>query len=491
MSCATGTINPYVPSGDMPWNRLRASHLYRRLNFGATPQEIKTALTFTPSQVVDQLLNMAIAQTLPAPPVWYDWTREPINDYSDFNSEIYGHREEWGVQWVNDMLTKGLREKLTLFWQNHFVAGWSDYQCSSYLYEYHKVLQQYAFGNFKDFVYQIGITPAMLVYLNGNVNTKESPNENYARELMELFTMGHDNGYTQEDIEQLARALTGWQASSDTCQLTTFDASLFDDTNKTIFGQTANFTYSTAIDLIFSARSSEIAHFICGKLYRFFICNEIDANIVNAMAQTFISNNFEITPVLRQLFKSEHFFDEYNIGHLIKSPIENFVQFVHTLSMPYDDGSVTGLFYMAIDEGQTLFNPPNVAGWPGHRAWINETTLALRWDQISYWIQYFPYSVWYQLRDMVVDVLSTNAGTALSEDDIIDPALVAATIVDFLVVKGLPTAQDYQNATDVFKGSVPQNYFDEGVWNIGWDEYINQVRQLLYHIVKLPEYQLN
>ncbi len=303
--------------------------------------------------------------------------------------------------------------------------------------------------------------------------------------------MGRDNGYTQEDIEQLARALTGWQASSDTCQLTTFDASLFDDTNKTIFGQTANFTYSTAIDLIFSARSSEVAHFICGKLYRFFICNEIDANIVNAMAQTFISNNFEITPVLRQLFKSEHFFDEYNIGHLIKSPIENFVQFVHTLSMPYDDGSVTGLFYMSIDEGQTLFNPPNVAGWPGHRAWINETTLALRWDQISYWIQYFPYSVWYQLRDMVVDVLSTNAGTALSEDDIIDPALVAATIVDFLVVKGLPTAQDYQNATDVFKGSVPQNYFDEGVWNIGWDEYINQVRQLLYHIVKLPEYQLN
>lgn len=481
MSCATGTINPYLPNADMPWNRLRASHLYRRLAFGATDQQIVAALAMQPTALVDQLVNAAVAAPLSPPPSWYDWTRAPINDYTDFDSEIYGHREELSVLWLNAMFDHSLRNKLALFWHSHFATEWNVYRCSSYMYEYFKLLQQHAVGNFKQLVYQMGISPAMLLYLNGNISTKDAPNENYARELMELFTMGRDNGYTQEDIVELSRALTGWEATDETCQPASFNPANFDDTDKTIFGQTANYNYATAIDLIFAQRATEISQYICGKLYRFFVSTEPSPSIINALAQTFANNNFELAPVLRQLFKSEHFFDEYNIGHLIKSPIENYLQFAHTLSMPYDNGTITGFYYAAIDQGQELWNPPNVAGWPGQRAWMNETTLALRWDGISYWIYYFPYSVWYYLRDMAI-ALTDNTN---------DPALAAAAIVDFLLVKGLPTASDYQIATDVFKGSIPQNYFDEGVWSLEWSEVIDQIKALLYHIVKLPEYQLN
>lgn len=481
MPCATGSINVYVSSANIPWNRLRAAHLYRRMAFGATHQQINAALTQTPAAVVDQIVNAAMIAPLPDPPVWYDWTREPIDDYADFNSDVFYHRDQWGIRWITDMFTNSFRERMALFWINHFVTVWNTYLCSAYLYEYHKLLQVHALGNFKNFVHAVGITPAMLVFLNGNLNTKDSPNENYARELFELFTLGQNNGYTQEDIQETARALTGWQASTDSCAPVSFDDTQFDDGSKTIFGQTANFDYDGLIDLLFAQRSSEIAHFICGRLYRHFVAHDIDDAIVADLAQTFIANNFEIAPVVRQLFKSEHFFDSYNIGHLYKSPIENFLNFFHTLTIPYDNGTITGFFYASVNQGQLLFEPPNVAGWPGHRFWINETTLTYRWQDIGFFIQYFPYSVFDYLIAMIRDV--TN--------DTYTVDLAARTLVDFVLVKGLPHEDDYDVATVIFKGNIPQNYFDDGSWNLQWDEAREQVRALLYHLVKLPEYQLN
>ncbi|OWY19984.1 DUF1800 domain-containing protein [Sphingobacteriales bacterium UPWRP_1] len=494
MSCATGSIAPYTPSANVPWDRRRVAHLYRRMGFGATNSQITAGLAMTPTALVDQIINQALALPLPTQPVWYDWTRYPVDDYTDFGDESYSHRIELTRQWISNMLAQGFKEKLTLFWHNHFVTEWNNYNCSAYLFQYHKLLHQYALGNFKLFAHYIGITPAMLLYLNGNQNEVGSPNQNYARELMELFTMGQNNGYTEDDIEQMARALTGWKVpySDDidayTCADSYFDAAYFDNTAKTIFGQTGMWRNDAdpahpenVVNLIFSQRADEVAGYICTKLYRFYIANDVDTDIVAALADTFKNNNFEITPVLRQLFKSEHFFDEANIGHLIKSPMELAVGLHHTLQIPADDNRLNGIFYDCADMAQELFEPVNVAGWPGYRTWINENNLTRRWDYAGYYVYY--------VDDATLDSWVELAKNLTNDSN--DPAVVTAALVDFLLPKGMETPAEYETATDVFKGSIPQNYFDEGLWNLDWAEARDQIRNLLLFLVKQPSFQLN
>lgn len=494
MSCAIGSINPFMPSATTPWNRRRVAHLYRRMGFGATNEQIIAGLALSPSALVDQIINQAIALPLPTPPVWYDWTRYPVDDYTDYGDEIYVHRGEMLRQWIGNMIALGFKEKLTLFWHNHFVTEWNNYSCSAYLYQYHKLLHEYALGNFKLFAHYIGINPAMLLYLNGNQNEVGNPNQNYARELMELFTMGQNNGYTEADIEQMARALTGWKVpySGDidayTCGDAYFDAAYFDNTQKTIFGQTGNWRNDAnpnnpenVVNLIFTQRSDQVATFICTKLYRFYISNDVDTDIVDALATTFKNNNFEIVPVLRQLFKSEHFFDDANIGHLIKSPFELGVGLHHCLHIPYDNNRLNGLFYDCADMAQELFEPVNVAGWPGHRTWINENNLTRRWDYAGYYVYY--------VDDTTLDYWVDLAKTLTQDSN--DPAIVTAALVDFMLPKGLESPEEYVTATDVFKGSIPENYFEDGLWNLDWTEARDQIRNLFIYITKLPPFQLN
>jgi uncharacterized protein (DUF1800 family) len=180
-------------------------------------------------------------------------------------------------------------EKLALFWHNHFVTRNEDYGCPSYLYQYHKLLQQYALGNFKTFVKEIGKTPAMLVFLNGVQNTRFNPNENYARELYELFTLGRDNGYTQQDIVQTAKALTGWNSleNNQYCGRINFFPALHDPAQKTIFGKTNTYNYDTLHDLLFAERAVQISEYICGKLYRYFVSPQVDEVIVSELATIF------------------------------------------------------------------------------------------------------------------------------------------------------------------------------------------------------------
>lgn len=488
MGCATGSIAAYIPSATMPWNRQRIAHLYRRMGFGATNTQILAGISLSPSALVDQIINQAIAMPLPTPPIWYDWTRAPVNDYTDFGAQAYEHRIEWSRQWITDMISKGFREKMALFWHNHFVTQHGSYSCSAYLYEYHKLLQEYALGNFKIFTHKIGLTPAMLLFLNGNLNEKDNPNENYARELMELFTMGQNNGYTESDVVEMARALTGWVCTADECQPATFVSSRFDNTNKIIFGQTGNWHNVTnpsdpnnVVNLIFTQRAQQAATFICTKFYQFFVAHEPDPDIIAALASTFLSNNFEIVPVLRQLFKSQHFFDDANIGHLLKSPLELQVGLMHQLQINYDPSILNAIFYDAYELGQELFNPINVAGWEGHRTWINENTLTRRW-QIG------------QYRINNANETTKNAWVQLAKDlsnNSSDPALVAQVLVDYILPKGLLNADEYESATDVFKGTIPDNYFEQGQWNLDWTSVPDQIQNLFYHLTKLPAFQLN
>ena len=215
------------------------------------------------------------------------------------------------------------------------------YNCAGFLYYYINCLQRNAIGNFRTLISEIGLTNAMLFYLDGAFNNGNNPNENYARELYELFTLGEGNGYTEEDIVETARALSGYtDRGEEGCSPVNYRADRHDNGEKTILGQTGNWDYDDVIEILFTQRSNEIANYICSKLYQFFVHPDIDdeagnaRTIIEGLAATFTANNFELAPVLRQLFKSEHFFDDDAVGVIIKSPFDLYFNLIKELGLP-------------------------------------------------------------------------------------------------------------------------------------------------------------
>lgn len=475
--CINGTLAPYIPSAIKPWDRARALHVLRRLGQSASFDNVSAALAMSPSDFIDQLVDQAINIPLSAPPAWENWT---IDQFGDFDT-MFMRFDEWRDTLVKDLKENGLREKLTLFWHNHFVTQVEGYVFAPYGYIYRKTLQEYSMGNFKDFVAAIGKTQAMLAYLSGGLSTKDAPNENYARELFELFTMGQDNGYTQQDITETARALTGWTVPN--FQLgnapTAFIPQIHDDGIKTIFDQTGNWGYDDVINLIFTERSAEVANFIVSKLYRFFVNQQEDEAVISELAQDFINSNFAIEPVLRKLFKSEHFFDDAVFATQVKSPLEMELNFLNEMNL--DDPSLYQFIkFGAIILGQELLNPPDVAGWQGHHEWIDATKLTNRWQVLDYFLFYLYENQPELLRTFAKD-LSGNSN---------DPDYISQVIVDHFFPRGLQQAFEYERVSIIFRGEIPQNYYDDGSWNLDWDEAPIQVAFLIYSLFRMPEFQL-
>lgn len=492
-NCATGTIAPYVPSTERPWNRQRAAHLYKRLKFGATFEEIEAALSLNPLDIIDNIINETLAEPIPTDPEWADWS------LSSYGQDMIGEQaisQSYQLidRWMTDMLTKGFKERLMLFWHNHFVTRIDDYGCPSYMYQYYKLLNTHALGNFKDFTHKMGTNPAMLMFLNGAQNSRFEPNENYARELFELFTLGESNGYTQKDIEETARALTGWVNVSEICAEINFAAFHFDQGEKTIFGQTGNWNYNELHDILFTERRNEIATHICTQIYTYFVSTEIDEDIIAEMATTFKANDFELTPVFRQLFKSEHFFDEANMNTKVKSPLDMVMNYMKEAKFPitdyYDEALgynevMINVYFICSQLGQELFNPINVAGWEGDRIWINNNILTGRWLTIDRF-----------LGSTATDeaLISTLIDLAKGiSDNSSDPDFITQLIVDFMIPQGLQNPEDYAKATQAFKWEVPENYFQDGSWNLDWEVDIigGQMYYLLRHISRIPEFQLS
>lgn len=477
--CETGGIEVYVPSADNPWTKEKISHLYRRMGFGANVETLDAGLDVDPNELVDTLMDDAVSLVLTEEPEWAFWN---FDDYEDYPAESSDQRQFLYKQFMLDMINNGFRDKMTLFWSNHFVTEIETYACPSYNWQYYTLLQQNALGNFKTFVQEVGLTPAMLVYLNGFENTSEEPNENYARELFELFTLGEDNNYTQTDIVETAKALSGYVGITVQCGDISFVEADHDSTEKTIFGQTGNWGYQDIIDILFEQRSDEIATHICTKLYQFFVSHSVNDDIVDELKSTFIENDFEIDPVLRQLFKSEHFFDDDVIGVQIKSPMELALSFVNETEFSLNDDVLEGLAYLNSVLGQVLFSPVDVAGWQGNHDWINASTLTGRWLTIEYYI--------YGIYDAFPDDLQNLVDTIIGEESN-DPAFVTKEIIDYFIPNGLQTVDAYIEATEVFKWEVPTNYYDQGLWNLTWDTIPAQVGVLLAHMSKIPEFQLH
>ncbi|RMH66798.1 MAG: DUF1800 domain-containing protein, partial [Bacteroidetes bacterium] len=341
-------------------------------------------------EAVADLVAEALARPLPEPPPWFD-DAPPQPDTPEFEAYVTLNAmrvNEYRAGWMASLHTGGLREKLTLFWHNHFVTSVDTYFLAPFAYRYLTLLRTHTLGNFRAFVDAIGRDAAMLVYLNGTQNRRGAPNENYARELLELFTMGPTGpdgspNYTETDIQEIARALTGWVV--DYFTLTTQHVLfLFDDGEKSFFGRTGRFGYDDVVSILFEERGSQIAHFICRKLYAEFVYAVPDDALVADLAQVMLDNDFALAPVIQTLLSSAHFFDEQVIGAQVKSPVGLLTGLLSETGTTPPDALYPLLLFGALLAGQLLLDPPNVAGWPGHHAWLSTSTLPTRWLLTDY-----------------------------------------------------------------------------------------------------------
>jgi hypothetical protein len=481
-SCNESTLAPYIPSGGNPWSTSKINHVYRRLGFGASQDKIDAALGLTPSEFIDNLVDGAFNLPPTTTPIWGNYA---VSDFGDFEVDNEQFIQNWRVQTGNDLISEDLRGRITSFWLNHFVTGLETYFYAPYLFQYYNVTQTHAVGNLKDFVRAIGITPAMLVYLNGYENTNIEPNENFARELYELFTLGEGNNYTQNDITETAKALTGYNHWTEEGAPFYFDESTWVDGDKTIFGQTGNWKYDDVIDILFQERATEVATHICSKLYRFFVSPAIDAliefEVIQPLAQSLIDNNFELAPMLKLLFKSEHFFDERALGVIIKSPFDVMFQFVNETEFFYNDELMEAFLYFAGVFGQSIFNPPDVSGWQRDEDWISTSSLTGRWQFTELYLGI--------LYDNGLSSTFVDFTKALTNDSN-DPYFITQVLIDHFMSKELYSPGDYDIATDIFKWEVPQNYYDDGSWNLDWPDVDYQIYLLLSHLATIPEFQL-
>ncbi|MGA9240095.1 MAG: DUF1800 domain-containing protein [Robiginitalea sp.] len=497
VNCNTAPLAPNTS----PLDRLQVQHLYRRAGFGASVQTIDQAEGQSADQLVDSIINQALALPPIPAPEWATWNQDNYPaDNDQRRAVIRTQIDALALDYIRELQTNTLRDRLSFFWSNHFVTELDVYDSPAFLYEYVNCLQRNALGNFKTFVHEIGLTNAMLFYLDGAFNNGRNPNENYARELFELFTLGEGNGYTEEDVVETSKALSGYTERGEVRWTPVlFDETAFDSGPKTILGQTGNWGYDDVIDILFQERPQEIAGFICQRLYEFFVHpDSSDAagnaqTIISGMAATFIANDFELAPVLSQLFKSQHFFDDNAIGVIIKSPFDLYLNFIDETGFTATETTLSFTRESARLLGQELFDPIDVAGWQRNRSWINTNFMIGRWLTMEVLIQGYFQENPEQFRTLAMEV----AGAANSNTS--NPETVVRALVDKFLPKGLLTDQEFENAMSVFKiEDVPGNYYGPdyvdgglGLWMLAVSmEVPQQVFLLLLHLARQPEFQL-
>jgi uncharacterized protein (DUF1800 family) len=266
------------------------------------------------------------------------------------------------------------QEKMTLFWHGHFATSFEKVQMPYFLWLQNETLRQNALGNFPQLLTAVAEDPAMLDYLDGERSNKNKPNENFAREVMELFTLGEGH-YTEKDIQEAARAYTGWGLAPDRLRYQ-YNPGNHDAGPKTIFGQTGNFTGEDVLQLI--CNQPQCAVFIVSKIWRYFVQDEPPAPVVAALAADFASYGMDLKRLMGTIFRSREFYAPDVIRSQIKSPVQWLIASSHQLEAPLPTESMT--LVMLLQLGQELFRPPNVKGWDGGIAWITTTSLLDRYN---------------------------------------------------------------------------------------------------------------
>ncbi|HZE90386.1 MAG TPA: DUF1800 domain-containing protein [Rhizobacter sp.] len=359
-----------------------AWHLLTRTGFTPSPAEVKPWVGMSASDAVDKLLRDAkAARTIHPPPAFTtEPIRPPYNRLSSDEDRKAARQQarqdaiELGAWWLQEMRDSPtpLAERMTLFWHNHFATSMQKVQQPQGMFIQQQLLRQQALGSFRELLHGVARDPAMLIYLDGATNRAQAPNENFAREVMELFTLG-EGQYSEHDIREAARAFSGWTVDRQQWH-SQFRPRLHDDGPKILLGRSARFDMDGALDQMLAQPAA--ARFIAGKLWREFVSPTPDAAALDRIAQRFRDGGWHIDSALRDLLLSDAFWAPESRAALIKSPVELTVGSLRQFDIQLD--SAMPLERVSAKLGQVLFYPPNVKGWPGYTDWINSSTLLER-----------------------------------------------------------------------------------------------------------------
>ncbi len=379
-------LAPVIASAQAPSPTLSAGdarHLLVRTGFAALPAEIAKFQGLARAEAVRRLLAETRTEAVTPPPTW---TREVGDLRPPGRMASPEERRAWlrkrvaeGLEltgwWYREMAAtpSPLTERMTLFWHNHFTSAFRKVRAPVLLYRQNVTLRRHALGNFAKLVHAMAADPAMIVYLDSVRNRRGQPNENFARELLELFTLGEGQGYTETDIKEAARAFTGWSLERDTAEFR-FRPFLHDGGEKTFMGRTGRFNGTDIIEIVL--KKPRVAEYIAEKAWREFVSETPDPAVVRRIADRFRASGYEIKVLLGELLLSPQFWAAENRGRLVRSPVELIVGTLRQFELPQPDSRVLALLGRAL--GQEPFNPPNVKGWPGGTAWINANTLLVR-----------------------------------------------------------------------------------------------------------------
>lgn len=353
-----------------------------RTSYAASEREVARFARLDRAQAVERLLAGAVTGARMPPPTWVDERIVPQRELRAMSQEqrkaefatMFRRGVELREWWLGEMLATPwpLTEKMTLFWHNHFVSSQQKVRHPQLMYRQNVLLRRHALGNFGELLHAIARDPAMVIYLDSASNRKGQPNENFAREVMELFTLG-EGRYTERDIKEAARAFTGWSIDPGTGEFV-FRRAWHDEGVKTVLGVTGNLDGDAVLDILLAR--SETAEFIVAKLWREFVSPQPDPAEVRRIARVFREARYDVKAALGALLTSDAFCAEQNRGTLVKSPVDLIVGTLRQFN--FTTGELTPFAFAAIRLGQNLFAPPNVKGWPGGEAWINSTTLLAR-----------------------------------------------------------------------------------------------------------------
>jgi hypothetical protein len=389
-------LMPYVPTDSDPFDATKAAHLLNRAGFGPKPEEVDKVLSLGPQKAVDWLLDFpdtgaesdsesgpdlsAIAdepdprdmrQMMMNKDMTPDERKEMRQKFERSNRDANESVITW---WMNRMVNGPypLQEKLTLFWHGHFTTSARDEKSATAMWQQNELLRQYAAGKFEPFVHAISKDPAMLDYLNNEQNRKQHPNENYARELMELFTLGIGN-YTETDVKEAARAFTGWTHEGNDFVFRRF---AHDDDTKTFLGRTGNFDGDDIISIILVQPACR--KFISGEIFKWLAYDNQDQSLAQALGDYFWDQEYSIRPLVKTILTSKAFYSPQCMGVQIKCPIQLMVGTARMLGTPLPP--TPGMLAALNQMGQVPLMPPNVRGWPGGQMWINTSTLFIRYN---------------------------------------------------------------------------------------------------------------
>jgi len=452
---------------------LHNKHLLWRAGFGAGINELEDLKNKNTKTLLNELFKEQ-----PFTDISYDTPDVEIVDYMNDKTPAEKKKEiqkinrdqnnELNLNFLDSIVNskEQMREKMAFFWHGHFASRVINPRFSKQILN---TIRKNALGNFKDLLFEVSQAPAMLNFLNNQQNKKNHPNENFAREVMELFTMGRGN-YTEKDIREGARAFTGWGYDKEG----NFKErkNLHDEGVKTFLGKTGNFTGTDALDIILEQKAT--ARFITTKIYKFFVNENIDQNIINTLSENFYHSNYDIKKLMTDIFSSTWFYDKKNIGNRIKSPIELMAGMMRTLPMTIQNPENLIVYQKLL--GQMLLYPPNVSGWPNGKSWIDSSTLMVRLQIPQIWsglrpLEYSP------RQDDDIDMGNKSRETAVNKS-----------------FKNPNITIDWSRVEKVFAGKNCADYLIQNTNTLDLDTVKNfsdnSVKMNIINLMSTPEYQL-